>query len=218
MLLGFRFPQNFNAPYTARSLQDFWRRWHMTLSFWLRDYLYIPLGGSRGSRSVMYRNIMITMVLGGLWHGAGWTFIIWGTLHGVGQCVGHWRRERRVANGLPALREGRWAIAWQRFATFQYVCLGWVFFRAASFDQAMTVLGRIVTAWGQPAPLVRVWVIVAIIVGIGTQYIPPGFGRRAQLVFGRLGAVAQGAVLAAVLLLITTLGPAGVAPFIYFRF
>ena len=99
LLLGFRFPENFNAPYTARSLQDFWRRWHMTLSSWLRDYLYIPLGGNHGSRGAMYRNIMITMVLGGLWHGAAWTFVAWGAYHGLGQCMGHYRRARRVRGG-----------------------------------------------------------------------------------------------------------------------
>ena len=85
MLLGFRFPQNFDAPYTARNLQDFWRRWHMTLSRWLRDYLYIPLGGSANGDAQTIRNIMITMVLGGLWHGAAWTFVVWGTLQGAGQ-------------------------------------------------------------------------------------------------------------------------------------
>ena len=82
LLLGFRFPQNFDAPYTARNLQDFWRRWHMTLSRWLRDYLYIPLGGSANGQAQTVRNIMITMVLGGLWHGAAWTFVVWGGLHG----------------------------------------------------------------------------------------------------------------------------------------
>ena len=106
LLLGFKFPINFDGPYTARDLQDFWRRWHITLSRWLRDYLYIPLGGNRGSNWVVARNIMITMVLGGLWHGAAWTFIIWGGLHGVGQVVGHLRRQRRVAAG-PAARAGR---------------------------------------------------------------------------------------------------------------
>ena len=224
LLLGFRFPQNFDAPYTARSLQDFWRRWHMTLSFWLRDYLYIPLGGSRGSRTMLYRNIMITMILGGLWHGAGWTFIIWGGLHGVGQCVGHARRQRRVAAGLPAEAEGRWAVAWQRFATFQFVCLGWVFFRASSFTSAMTLLGRLFTGWSTPTVLVTFPVLLCIAVGIGTQYIPSTFAKRAQEVFtrmgtlGRAGAFLQGGVLGAVLLTITTLGPPGVAPFIYFRF
>jgi D-alanyl-lipoteichoic acid acyltransferase DltB (MBOAT superfamily) len=108
LLLGFRFPQNFDAPYTAVSLQDFWRRWHMTLSRWLRDYLYIGLGGSRGGRLRTYRNLMITMVLGGLWHGAAWTFVVWGALHGGGLAVERWldeRRDRRrgVAAGDPVV-------------------------------------------------------------------------------------------------------------------
>jgi D-alanyl-lipoteichoic acid acyltransferase DltB (MBOAT superfamily) len=223
LLLGFKFPQNFNAPYTARSLQDFWRRWHMTLSFWLRDYLYIPLGGSRGSQAMMYRNIMITMMLGGLWHGAGWTFIIWGTLQGVGQCFGHYKRKWREDHGLAAQADGRWAVAWQRFATFQYVCLGWVFFRAVSFSSAMTILGRLFTAWDMPSPLVTFPVLLVIAIGIGTQYVPPTFGPAVQRAFSQLGRLrngilVQGGVLAAILLAITTLGPAGVAPFIYFRF
>jgi alginate O-acetyltransferase complex protein AlgI len=224
LLLGFRFPQNFDAPYTARNLQDFWRRWHMTLSFWLRDYLYIPLGGSRGPRWTLYRNIMITMILGGLWHGAGWTFIIWGGLHGAGQSVGHRRRQRRIAHGLPAEAEGHLAAAWQRFATFQFVCFGWVFFRATSFDNATAVLGRLFDGWSTPSPLVTFPVLLAIAVGIGTQYVPNRFPEWAQDKFtrlgsvGRAGALLQGGVLGGALLVITTLGPAGVAPFIYFRF
>jgi D-alanyl-lipoteichoic acid acyltransferase DltB (MBOAT superfamily) len=218
LLLGFRFPENFNAPYTARSLQDFWRRWHMTLSLWLRDYLYIPLGGNHGSRAKMYRNIMITMVLGGLWHGAAWTFVAWGALHGLGQCVGHFRRAKRVTLGLSPQREGRWWVAWERFATFQLVCVGWVFFRATSFANAFAVFGRLFTGWARPSPLVNFAVLLTLIVGIGSQYVPKELPLRAQEVFSRLSVLAQGAVLAAVLLVITTLGPPGVAPFIYFRF
>ncbi|MGD0082231.1 MAG: MBOAT family O-acyltransferase [Acidimicrobiales bacterium] len=219
LLLGFRFPENFNSPYTARSLQDFWRRWHMTLSFWLRDYVYIPLGGNQGSSKwTMYRNIMITMLLGGLWHGAGWTFVAWGALHGAGQCTGHWRRGRRVARGLPAQSDGRLAVAWQRFATFQYVCLGWVFFRATSFSNAFAVLGRLTSGWALPSPLVTFPVLLTILVGIGTQYVPQGVSARAQDVFGRLRPALQGITLAGILLVITTMGPPGVAPFIYFRF
>ncbi len=218
LLLGFRFPENFNAPYIARSLQDFWRRWHMTLSFWLRDYVYIPLGGSQGSDAGMYRNIMVTMLLGGLWHGAGWTFVAWGGLHGVGQCTGHWRRKRRVAKGLPALREGRLAVAWQRFATFQFVCLGWVFFRATSFQNAFAMLGRMVHGWSQPSPLVTFPVVLAIAFGIAVQYVPRDLSYRLQDYFGRLGPILQGTTLAGALLVITTMGPPGVAPFIYFRF
>jgi D-alanyl-lipoteichoic acid acyltransferase DltB (MBOAT superfamily) len=104
LLLGIRFPENFDRPYTAATLQDFWRRWHMTLSRWLRDYLYIPLGGNRDGTRQMYRNIMLTMVLGGLWHGASWTFVIWGVYHGVGlvverMAVAH--RERPIERRSP---------------------------------------------------------------------------------------------------------------------
>ena len=95
LLLGFQLPDNFNAPYTAVSVQDFWRRWHMTLSRWLRDYLYIPLGGNRKGRTRTYMNIMVTMLLGGLWHGAGWPFVFWGGLHGASQVVEHRRVDRR---------------------------------------------------------------------------------------------------------------------------
>jgi len=218
LLLGFRFPENFNAPYTARSLQDFWRRWHMTLSSWLRDYVYIPLGGNQGSRRSMYRNIMITMILGGLWHGAAWTFVVWGAYHGVGQCLGHYRRSKRVAAGLSPQREGRRWVAWERFATFQLVCVGWVFFRATSFSNAGAMFARLFTGWGLPSPLVNFALLLAIAVGIGSQYVPPELPLRAQVVFSRLNVFTQGAVLAVVLLITTTLGPPGVAPFIYFRF
>jgi len=99
LLMGFQFPQNFDAPYTAVSLQDFWRRWHMTLSRWLRDYLYISLGGNRRGRARTYANLIITMLLGGLWHGAAWTFVVWGLLHGVGLAVERWFDERRSRRG-----------------------------------------------------------------------------------------------------------------------
>ena len=101
LLLGFTFPQNFASPYTAVSVQDFWRRWHMTLSRWLRDYLYIPLGGNRKGKLFTYRNLMITMLLGGLWHGAAWTFVVWGGIHGAGLAWERWRADRRAAQGLP---------------------------------------------------------------------------------------------------------------------
>ncbi len=95
LLLGFRFPQNFDRPYAAVSIQDFWRRWHITLSRWLRDYLYLPLGGSRQSRVLTYRNLLITMALGGLWHGAAWTFVVWGLYQGLGLAVERWLAESR---------------------------------------------------------------------------------------------------------------------------
>jgi D-alanyl-lipoteichoic acid acyltransferase DltB (MBOAT superfamily) len=217
LLLGFHFPQNFNRPYTARSLQDFWRRWHMTLSRWLRDYLYIPLGGNRKGAVRTYVNIALTMLLGGLWHGAAWTFVAWGGIHGAGQAIGHWRRERRTRLGLSPLPEGPAAVWRQRVVTFHVVCLGWVFFRADSFGTAVTLLERLFTAWG-PAPLVTPLVLLALVVSIGMQYLPADAGERVQVALSRLRPVALGIGLGFVLFLITSLGPQGVAPFIYYKF
>ncbi|MBV9266690.1 MAG: MBOAT family protein [Acidobacteriaceae bacterium] len=138
-LMGFHFMVNFRQPYLAISLQDFWRRWHISLSTWLRDYLYIPLGGSRHGERRTHRNLMITMLLGGLWHGANWTFVIWGAIHGVGQSVERWLRLTfsRELKPQPALFR-TWA---KRVFIFHLVCIGWVFFRAASLHQAVTFLG-----------------------------------------------------------------------------
>ncbi len=115
-------PQNFDRPYLATSLRVFWRRWHMTLSRWLRDYLYIPLGGNRGGPRRTYRNLMLTMLLGGLWHGAAWTFVVWGGIHGARLAAERGLRERFGTARVPA-----WA-GW--LVTFNVVCLAWVFFRA----------------------------------------------------------------------------------------
>jgi D-alanyl-lipoteichoic acid acyltransferase DltB (MBOAT superfamily) len=218
LLLGVRFPVNFDAPYTARNLQDFWRRWHITLSRWLRDYLYIPLGGNRGSDAFVVRNIMITMVLGGLWHGANWTFVIWGALQGVGQSVGHLRRRFRVQKGLPAVAEGTARSMLQRFWTFQFVCLGWVFFNASSFSNARAVLSRLGDGWGTGSPLITPLLVFVIMGVIGVQFIPPNAIERVQRVFSEQRALVQAGALGVILLGITTLGPTGVAPFIYYRF
>ena len=217
MLLGFQFPANFDRPYTARNLQDFWRRWHMTLSRWLRDYVYIPLGGGRGSRWTTARNVMITMVLGGLWHGAAWTFIAWGALHGFGQVVGHFRRDRRQRAGLDPVPEGTVRAVVQRVATFHVVCLGWIFFRADSISGAFTLIKRLFTAWGT-APLVTPLLLITVCGALALQYLPADAAQRAQRAFVRQGWAVQGAILGVALLVITTLGPQGVAPFIYYRF
>jgi D-alanyl-lipoteichoic acid acyltransferase DltB (MBOAT superfamily) len=218
LLLGFRFPQNFDAPYTARSLQDFWRRWHMTLSRWLRDYLYIPLGGNRRSRLFTYRNLMLTMVLGGLWHGAAWTFVVWGAIHGAVLAFEHWRHEERITRGLPEPADTLTRRVLDRFVTFNIVCLAWIFFRADSFSNAGSVLSRILFHWGGNATLVTPWVLAAIAVGIGAQYLPTRAIAHAMSQFSRLSPIAQGCVLGVGLLFINALGPRGVAPFIYFRF
>jgi alginate O-acetyltransferase complex protein AlgI len=220
LLLGFRFPQNFDSPYASTSIQDFWRRWHMTLSRWLRDYLYIPLGGNRGSNLKTYRNLMLTMLLGGLWHGAAWTFVVWGGIHGTFLCIEHARRSRRERLSLPDPPDTRARRIAGRVITFNIVCFAWVFFRAESFTNAGDILGRVVdfSSWTEPAPLVTVGVLLAIAAGMVEQYIPRDVMGRAMARFSRLAPVAQGAVLGVTLLITNTMGPSGVAPFIYFRF
>ena len=187
----------------------------MTLSRWLRDYVYIPLGGNRGSRLFTYRNLMLTMLIGGLWHGAGWTFVAWGAIHGSALVAERWWRDRPgyVERPLTGLRR-----AWHRFLTFQIVCFAWIFFRADSFADARDVIVRLFTAWGQASPLVTGGALLAIAVGIGSQYLPPRFPLMVMARFSRLPVPAQAVVLSFGLLLANAMGPEGVAPFIYFRF
>src|SRR6478735_8158843 len=139
LMFGIFLPLNFNSPYKATSIIDFWRRWHMTLSQFLRDYLYIPLGGNRHGSLLRYTNLMITMLLGGLWHGAAWTFVIWGVLHGVYLCVNHaW------SNFGPkvAPRFEKAANVAALILTFLCVVIAWVFFRADSLASALSVLSK----------------------------------------------------------------------------
>jgi D-alanyl-lipoteichoic acid acyltransferase DltB (MBOAT superfamily) len=217
LLLGVRFPPNFDSPYVARSLQDFWRRWHMTLSRFLRDYLYIPMGGSRGSKAATYRNLMLTMLIGGLWHGAAWTFVVWGGIHGTGLAIEHFRADRRQALGLsePEDTSQRRFVEW--LITFNVVCLAWVFFRSPTFDIAFTMLQRLFTAWG-PAPLVTPLLLLTIGAMLASQFVPEDMMRRVQATYSRMPVVAQGLTLAGCFFVINALGPVGVAPFIYFQF
>jgi D-alanyl-lipoteichoic acid acyltransferase DltB (MBOAT superfamily) len=215
LLLGFKFPQNFDSPYAAVSIQDFWRRWHMTLSRWLRDYVYIPLGGNRRGVAITYRNLLLTMLLGGLWHGAGWTFVAWGGIHGVGLCLERWRASRPGYVERPSTG---WRRAWQRLLTFHVVCLAWIFFRSDSFSSAWEMIEGLFTQWGQPSSLVTTGVLAAIAAGIGSQYLPERVPREVMARFSRLNVVGQAAVLAVALLLTHAMGPEGVAPFIYFQF
>lgn len=134
-LLGIELITNFRQPYLSASITDFWRRWHISLSNWLRDYLYIPLGGNRSSRWRTYRNLLLTMLIGGLWHGAAWTFVAWGAMHGVALLFERFAGDVRTPPRNPSILRmlARWAI------TFHVVCAGWIFFRASSFHQASQV-------------------------------------------------------------------------------
>lgn len=147
-LLGFHFMVNFRQPYLATSIRDFWRRWHISLSTWLRDYLYIPLGGSAVEGEKTYRNLLLTMLLGGLWHGANWTFVAWGWLHGTALAVERYVREAGFLRNVI-----QWRIDWtwpRRIVIFHLVCLGWIFFRAESLGAAITFLGGLSHADWKP--------------------------------------------------------------------
>jgi D-alanyl-lipoteichoic acid acyltransferase DltB (MBOAT superfamily) len=217
LLLGIRFPQNFDAPYRSLSLQEFWRRWHMTLSRWLRDYLYIPLGGNRAGVRRTYRNVVLTMVIGGLWHGAATTFLVWGAIHGGFLALERYVKERwheRVPSPVlprPASAALQWVL------TFHVVCLAWIFFRAESVGSAFDVVGGIV-AGTQPSELVTPLVLVTIGLMLASQFVPSRAVDRAQARFTTFGPGLQVFGLVGALTVIDVLGPDGVAPFIYFQF
>jgi alginate O-acetyltransferase complex protein AlgI len=211
LLMGFRFPQNFDHPYTAQTIQDFWRRWHMTLSRWLRDYLYISLGGNRGSAGRTRINLMLTMLLGGLWHGASWNFVIWGGLHGAYLAV-----ERVLMTRLPGLfQSGRVASLVRTVVSFQLVCVAWVFFRAADFDRAMAIFADLAGDWTAPEEsvaygllaLALLWVIHAL----------SAWGRWLERVSSSRGPVFV-LVITGVALAMIWFAPTQSSPFIYFQF
>ena len=161
--LGFELALNFNLPYFATSPKDFWARWHISLSTWLRDYLYIPLGGSRGGKGMLYRNLMLTMVIGGLWHGAAWTFVLWGCYQGV-ILVGHRLLEPWLARIQPTEPVDRacWKLV-RIVATFHMVCFGWLLFRASSIHQVVGMLTAIGTRFAIPASSYLLPVAVVVI-------------------------------------------------------
>ena len=224
LMFGIFLPLNFNSPYKARNIIDFWRRWHMTLSQFLRDYLYIPLGGNRRGRVLRYVNLMITMALGGLWHGAAWTFVIWGTLHGVYLCINHaWN------NYGPAVapRFARAASIAAFILTFLCVVVAWVFFRANSLSSALYVLSRMAdptqVAFGR-AELVQ-GAFVAVYAALAwfapnTQTIM-GYDHKARTVGEVPGAWPRRALFVYASAAVLALGILGIqqySEFIYFRF
>jgi len=220
LLLGFELPFNFQEPYLSRDPAEFWRRWHMTLSRWLRAYLDIPLGGNRRGTARTYFHLMMTMLLGGLWHGASWNFVVWGGVHGVMLAahrlgVGKPRRPDRPMGGADWLRV---------VFLFQWVCLAWVFFRANSFADALVYLktvaggvggGYLHDAW----PLVETCTVVACcLLHVAERVVRARLeGIRGYLSARAWGSVAEGALLGAAVGLALTVGGTG-GEFIYFQF
>lgn len=221
LLLGFRFPINFDSPYKSASITEFWRRWHMTLSFWLRDYLYIPLGGNRVPVWRNYLNLFITMVIGGLWHGASWLFILWGAWHGM-LLVSHklYRRlvPAKVHNGFTA----HFLHICNVLLTFHAVAIGWVFFRAESLETVSDMARQIATQFhpevfmqfieGYPT------VLAAILFGYILHYTPHKWSVRLQNSLERVPLIGKAIVFAIFIFLVLQVRSSEVVPFIYLQF
>ena len=219
LLMGFRLPINFDAPYIATSLQGFWRGWHISLSTWLRDYLYIPMGGSRCAKWRVNLNLVVTMLLGGLWHGAGWTYILWGAIHGVAQVIER-PFNRKRAPGEPG--PSRAILFLRGLVTFHVVAFAWIFFRAGAGDvEGMRTVSAIFSAfrnWAAPATLCSATIVVMLVLGFVAQFADAD--RLAPVVrrFARLPAPLLAIAAALVLTIVLGFGPRGIAPFIYFQF
>jgi D-alanyl-lipoteichoic acid acyltransferase DltB (MBOAT superfamily) len=215
LLLGFKLPENFNSPYRARSLVDFWRRWHITLSDWLRDYLFVSFGGMRKRRFNLYRNVVLTMLIAGLWHGAAWTFVLWGAWHGLGLSVNHlWEAHRRKHRKKP--RQQWWIRAMSVVATFHFVCLGWVLFRAGSVRAAGEIVARLGALQFSTANLARP-IVSVLVFGFLTHWIPQRLFDSASAMWIWLPSPAQAVVILSVALGLYYISSANVQ-FIYGNF
>ncbi len=218
LLLGIRVPDNFHRPYTARSPEDFWRRWHLTLTRWFRDFLFTPLVLHR-HRAWMapYGAMVVVWASTGLWHGAAWTFVMWGLLNGAALMAERAWRQHRRATGRHRPPDTVLRTVVTTVLTFHFVCLTWVFFRAESITGAIDVFARLCTAWG-PAPEVTPLVMLAIAVTVGAQFVPAQVAHRILVRFADAPLVAQSVAFALFFAVTGALGPEGVAPFLYFRF
>ena len=236
-LFGFTVPENFAAPYLSRNLSDFWRRWHMSLSSWLRDYLFIPLGGSRGSKLQTYRNLFLTMALGGMWHGAAWHFLVWGSFQGVGLAGLRWLGDRGIVprkgdpfpgEAPPPSRLARWRDpVWTLLAvalTFQFTCIGWVLFRANTLEAAGQMFSRMFLPVRGEAVYSQNDITLVIAVVIGYFALVGGAGWLQRTLSGaRWSAIQRTAwnlrpVLYAAALVWMVVFPADAQRFIYFQF
>jgi D-alanyl-lipoteichoic acid acyltransferase DltB (MBOAT superfamily) len=213
MLLGIRLPANFNQPYVAANIADFWRRWHITLSNWLRDYLYFSLPGVR-HRFLPYLNLIVTMAIGGLWHGASWTFLVWGLIHGVG-LAGLRGLQVLRRNSAPSTNPAIHVL--KCVATFHFVCFAWIFFRASSLSAAGDVLKQIASLTFSFGNLSAGFLVV-LAVAIASHYFPRTWTDFSQRLFVHSPAYVQAGAMALLVLAIQYVATTGAAPFIYTRF
>ena len=221
LLLGFRFPMNFNAPYRSESITDFWRRWHISLSSWIRDYIYISLGGNRKGKVRQYINLFVTMLLGGLWHGGSLNFVVWGGMHGVALAVHKWTREQIFHHTKTYRSHGlKWLLA--AVLTFHFVAFCWIFFRNHSFQSACVMISQIACDF-HPELFLQVvagyWIVFAMM-GFGylTHFIPDSWQEGYIWVLDRGSVVLCALLIAAVIYLVIQVKSSEIQPFIYFQF
>lgn len=217
LIMGFRLAKNFNFPYKSRNLTDFWRRWHISLSTWLRDYIYIPLGGNRKGKYRTYANNMATMLIGGLWHGASWKFVFWGGMHGLGLAV------HKACKPFLGKINDTWCVkAFSWLLTMTAVAMLWVFFRADSFSDSCAIIGHTFADFSLDyvAPFVSVryvWLILMAII-ITAHALPSTFWEKAARWFIRTPWIVKLAVFIIVVQCVLEFRGEDVAPFIYFDF
>lgn len=215
MLLGIELPENFNRPYMATSPAQFWRRWHMTLSSWLRNYVYYPLGGSHCSAARTYWNLWLTLFFIGIWHGAGWTFVIYGTIHGLAM-VFH-RYFYKKAGRTKQTVDPKWLEIIKIFLTFHFVVLSRILFRSPDVSTAGDVASQLFVGTMSTAQVTwRTWLVLAV--GLGIHWTPKKWTDRVQAGYRSLPALVQGLIVALVAALLFKLGSSQVVPYIYFQF
>ncbi|MBR1543818.1 MAG: MBOAT family protein [Muribaculaceae bacterium] len=221
LLLGFRFNINFNSPYKSASITEFWRRWHISLSSWLRDYLYISLGGNRKGKIRQHINLFITMFLGGLWHGASWNFVIWGSMHGLALSAHKiWMRLTGQKPGTP--HRNRLVQALCILLTFHFACFCWIFFRNRGLDSSLQMISQIATNFQpQVAPqlFVGYWKVFALMaVGYILHFVPSRAEEACKRAFVKLPAVCYVIALALLVWVVVQVKSSEIQPFIYFQF
>ena len=225
LLLGFHFNMNFNNPYKSVSVTDFWHRWHISLSTWMRDYVYISLGGNRKGKIRQYINLLVTMFLCGLWHGASWNFILWGSMHGVALAANKvWRSKKPVSrtSKIKAQHSGRLRRFINIFLTFNFVCFCWIFFRAQDMSTAFTILGRIFTSFHAailPQLIAGYWKVLALILlGYALHYVPDRLTNKLQSRFTATPLWFKALVMIIIIYIVIQTKSSQIQPFIYFQF
>lgn len=223
LILGFRFNKNFDSPYKSATITEFWRRWHISLSSWLKDYLYISLGGNKKGRIRTYMNLLITMLLGGLWHGAALKFVIWGALHGAGLAIhkfvmSHFSSFKAQGQDMTS----RWRRALGIFITFNFVCFTWIFFRADSVEVVRQMLTQIFTDFHPELFFEFVvgykWVFSLMCVGYILHFMPDVWETRMKDFSEQLPIIVKSMILAILIVFIMQIKSSEIQPFIYFQF